>query len=348
MSDRVWYTTREAVKDALSVKETARNNNAVDRAIRTASDMVEGQLHRRFYPELTTRYFDWPNRLSTRTWLIWLDENEMISVTSLVSGGVTISASDFNLEPKGYGPPFDSLELDISTSAAFTTGATFQNSIAITGLFGYTNNEETNGALNEALDTTETLVDVTDSSRIGVGSLIRVDSERMQVVGRSMMDTTQNIVGSLTASDSDVTVAVADGTAFFVGEVILLDSERMLIVDIAGNNLTVDRAYDGSVLATHTTSDVYAPRRLEVVRGVLGTTAASHNTSTAISRHLVPPLVEELCIAEALNLFLQRTTGWSREIGSGDNARESSGRGLAQIRRDAWISHGRKARTRAV
>src|SRR5690606_22447868 len=56
-----WYTTRETVKAALDYKETARNDAQVDRAIESASRAVEGLLHRRFYPETATRYFDWPN-----------------------------------------------------------------------------------------------------------------------------------------------------------------------------------------------------------------------------------------------------------------------------------------------
>lgn len=344
--DRVWYTTREAVKSALDIKETARSNNAVDRAIRTGSDLVEGVLRRVFYPEIDTRYFDWP---SNPFWRLWLNENELISVDTFLAGTVSIGSSDYFLEPKGNGPPFTSIDLDRSTSVSLIEGDTNQNALAITGLYGYRNDEESNGLLAEALDTTETGVDVTDSSAIGVGSLIRVDSERMQVTGKSYMDTTVNLVGNMDADNADGIVDVADGTLFFVGETVLIGAEKMLIVEIAGNNLIVERAYDGTTLAAHTAGDdVYAPRRLTVVRGVLGTTAASHLTATAISRWLPPPLVEELCIAEALNVLSQRASGWAREVGSDENRREATGRGLKEIRRLAIQAHGRKLMTRAV
>lgn len=54
------YATREEVKSALDIKQTARNNDQVDRAIDSASRAVEGLLHRVFYPTFDTRYVDWP------------------------------------------------------------------------------------------------------------------------------------------------------------------------------------------------------------------------------------------------------------------------------------------------
>lgn len=345
---RIAYTTREAVRTALDSKNSARNNSAVDRAIRSASDTVEGFLRRRFYPELTTRYIDWPTNQGTPSYRVWLDENELIDLDTMTSGGTAI-ASGFELEPKGDGPPYYAIELDLSGSASFTSGSTFQNSIVLTGTFGYRDDSDVAGALAEALDNSETGVDVTNSAAIGVGSVIKVGDERMQVTDKTMLDSTQNIGGNLTAVNSDVTVPVTTGSAYFVDEVILVDAERMLIVDIAGNNLIVQRAYDGTVLATHTTgADVYAPRTLTVVRGVLGTTAAAHDTAAAISRWVVPPLVEELCIAETLNILQQRGSAWAREVGSGDSVREASGRGIAQIRKDAWRAHGRKIRLATV
>lgn len=345
---RVWYTTRGAVKAAFDSKETARNNREIDRAIATASDLVDGILRRRFYPEVATRYFDWPNNSGTPSWNLWLDENELISVTTLVSAGNSIVSPDFILEPNGEGPPYTSIELDKSTISGWYSGDTNQNSIVITGLFGYRNDEEACGSVSEALDNSETDVDVTDSSVIGVGSLIRIDSERMRVTKMSYIDTTQNLATPIDADNADETVAVADGTSFFEGEVILLDAEKMLIVEIAGNNLIVERAYDGSTLASHTGSDVYAPRRLTVVRGVLGTTAATHNSSTAISRWVPPPLVEELCIAEAANVYQNRTAAWSGSVQRGEARIAIGGSELEALRRRAIEAHGRKPHVRTA
>src|SRR5690606_34488219 len=133
--------------------------------------------------------------------------------------------------------------------------------------------------------------------------LIKLGTEHMVVTGRSMLDTGQNIGADLDASNSAVTVAVTDGTAFSAGETLLIGSERMLIVDVAGNNLIVKRAWDGSVLAAHTSgADIYASRTLTVERGALGTTAATHLDNAAVSRHVVPGAVRALAVAEALEI----------------------------------------------
>ncbi|NGO68520.1 hypothetical protein [Streptomyces boncukensis] len=347
----VWYATREDVKGGLDYPEVARSNRMIDRAIEAASRDVEALTHREFTPTVDTREFNWPNQSYARSWRLWLNQHELISVATLASGGTTISASDFFLEPSADGPPYNRIEIDLSSSASFSAGDTHQQSIVITGLWGYRNNETTLGATVEALDASETGVDVDGdtSAEAGVGSVLRVDDERIEVTGRAQLDTGQNLGGNLTASTSDQTVTVSDGTGYAVGEVLLIDSERMLITDIAGNNLTVKRSWDGTTLAAHSSgADIFAPRTLTVTRGALGTTAATHSTSATVYRWDPPGPVRELVEALAMNTVLQKSSGYARTVGAGENQRESSGRGLRDLRQRVYVSHGRKARTRAV
>jgi hypothetical protein len=346
----IWYTTRESVKSALDSAETARNNVQVDRAIESASRSLEGLLHRRFYPQTATRYFAWPNRQYARSWRLWLDQDEVASVSTLVAGGVTIPATDYFLEPANSGPPYTRVEVDLGSSSAFSSSGTHQRAIAITGVFiGCPVDEEPAGALAALISSTSaTTCNVTDSSLIGVGDIIKVDSERMLVTGKSMLDTAQN-VSNLTAANSDVAITGITAGTIAVGEIILVDSERMLAVDVAGTTVTVKRAWDGSVLAAHSSpTDIFAGRTLTVTRGALGTTAATHSNGAAITKHVVPGLVKELCVAEAINTIQQETSGYAREVGEGENAREASGRGLREIRNDALAAYGRKARSAAV
>jgi hypothetical protein len=351
------YVSREAVKESLDVKLTARTDAQVDRAIESASRSVEGLLHRRFYPWTGTRYFDWPDRTSPTSYRLWLDENELISVTTLVSGSDTITASEYFLrrEDGRDEAPYTKVELDLADSASFTTGSTHQRNIAITGVYGYGNDTESAGSLVEALDSSETAVDISDSSLIGVGDLIKVESEYMNVTGKSMLDTGANLntTDSLAVSNSDVSVTLG-GTLTNppqVGETILIDSERMLVVDSANSVLTVKRAYDGTVLAAHTggsSTHIYALRTLTVERGSVGSTAAAHNTSTAISKHVVPGPVQELTLAYALNNLLQRQSGYARIAGEGESAREFSGRGIRALEKDVIRSHGRQLRMAGI
>lgn len=347
----VWYTTREDVKSALDSKETARNNAQVDRAIEGASRAVEGYLHRTFYPQIATKYFDWPNSQSTRAGRLWLDDNEVISATNVSSGGTTIAPADYNLEPANYGPPYDRLEIDRAGSAAFSSGATSQRAVSITGTFGYSDTWTTYGATAEALDGSETDVDVTGAAsvNVGVGSLIKVDSEVMIVTGRTLLTTGTTLNGSSLAQKNDVTQVLTSGAAVTTGEVVTMGSEKMLVTDIAGNNLTVIRGWDGTTLATHSGSTVYAPRTLQVLRGQLGTTAATHLTAAALSVWQVPGLLKSLVTAEAVNMLLQESAGYARTSNTGDGgSSQQFGRALESLREDAYTQLGRKARHRAV
>jgi hypothetical protein len=346
------YASREDVKRALDSAETARNDTQIDRALAASTGAVEGLLHRRFVPITATRYFDWP-RPYARSWRLWLDQHELISATTVTAGGAAIADSDYLLRPYD-GPPYTHVEIDLASSAAFAAlPATHQQAVAITGVYGHSAEEASAGALAEVLDASETGVDLNSSAAaaIGVGHIIKVDSERMIVTGKTMLDSGQNLTStSLTASAADVSVTVADGTGFAIGETILIDSERMLVVDIAGNRLVVKRAWDGTVLAahTHTTADIYALRTLTVTRGALGTTAATHSTSAAIARHVVPGLVNALAVAEAMNVLLNEGSGYARTAGQGENAREYWGRQLGMLREQAYTAFGRKARLRAA
>lgn len=302
----VWYATREDVKSAPDYKATARANAAVDDAIEAASRAVEDLTHRKFYPEIDTRYFDWPTRQTTST-RIWLNEDELLAATAVVSGGVTLTASEYFLGPANT-LPYNRIEVNLGESGSFTVADTPQRSMAITGTYGYPTGLSSAGGITVAMNASVTAVDVSDSGAIGVGSVLLVDSEHMIVTDKLSVDTTVDIGGNLTAALNNETVPVADGTAFSVGEQLLIGAEQMLIVDIGGNNLVVKRAYDGSTLATHTTGDsIYAKRRLTVERGSLGTTAASHLDNAAISTLTFAGLCRALCVAEALVELNART-----------------------------------------
>jgi hypothetical protein len=348
-----WYATREEIKAELDVKETARSNAKIDRALADATEAVEGLTHRVFYPVQDTRKMDWPPRTGATPWILRLDANELISVTSLTSGGVTIAPGDYLLRRADdrAEPPYTRIEINLSGRASFGGGSTYQQDITVTGLFGYRNDETAAGTLAAQVaspSATTITVDGPASAALGIGSLLRIDNERMIVTGRSMLDTGQGFGDSMTAANNDVSIGAANGAAYAVGEVILRDSERMLIVDIAGNLLTVTRAWDGTVLAAHTDSAIYAPRTLTVARGALGTTAATHSNGASVYRWDAPGSVRQMCVAEALTDLLQGRSGYARTAGSGENEREASGRGLKDLRDRVYTSHGRKARMRSV
>lgn len=356
MASGIWYATREQVARSLEVFNSARANPIIDSKIAAASLSVEGRMHRRFYPEVRTIKADWPNYSYSPSWDFDLGINEMISVSGVVSGGVSISPSNVILRRADgrVEPPYTMLQISLASSASFSAGNTFQQSLAITGLFGWNDTDTSiasaalGGNINASV-TTLVLNPVGGIYDVGVGSITLIGTERVILTQRRMSDTTINTAGTLAVLQSAQTLAVTDGTNFAVGEVILIDAERMRIVDVAGNNLIVDRAWDGTTLAAHSSGvDVFALRTFTAKRGALGSTAASHTLADSAYAHVFPELITELCVAEAVTLLEQNAGGYARVIGSGASTREAKGEGLADIRDQAYIAYGRKLRLGAI
>ncbi len=338
------YATREAVKRALDSAETARNNQRIDDACQSASRSVDALCRRRFYPELATRYFDWPNTQYAAPWRLWLDANELISLTALSAGGDLIAAGDYLLRRMDDRdePPFTLIETNLATGGAFTSGASHQRSIAATGLFGYRDDETAAGTLAATIDSSTTAVTVSDGSAVGVGDLLRCGDERLIVTGKDWVDSGQNIGGNLTASAADVSVLVTTGSAYHSGESILIDAETMLIVGVAGNTLIVRRAWDGSPLVTHTaTADIYAARALTCTRAALGTTAIAHSSAAALLRQVWPPLVAQLALAEALVELQMQGSGYAGKRGSGSGEADPAGGSIEDLRKRVCRAHRR-------
>lgn len=355
---RPCYVTRERVKQAADIKLTARNDWQVDQAIEAASDGIDGFLHRQFYTVLATRFVDWPNFQGTYPWKVYLDQAELADVTGTVpvvtTGGSspqTIPAGNLIFGPYNYSPPFTTMQIDRSTNSAFGVGNTPQKDIHITGLFGYQDVFAPAGALAAAMsDTTGTVAQVTNGALVGVGDVFMVDTERMLVTDKAALSTGQTQQGSgvSTASKADQLLAVTDGTKFAPQETVVLDAERMLIVDVLGNNLSVIRAWDGTTLATHSGATVYALRKLTVTRGANGSTAATHLINAAAQVAVVPAMVRELALGEALVDIQQQLGAYAQTQGEGASAITKIGQGLPDLRVRCMARHGRQVRQRTV
>lgn len=324
--DGVAYCTVEQVQDTLDQADALRLNRRIADGCRAGTRAVEGELHRRFYPLTATRYLD-PRRVSGET--LWVNDidNEIISLTSLtVDGTLYTEGTDYYLDY--IGPPYTAIRLLRDAGRSWSTDE--RGNVAV-GVFGGSANTEPAGALAAAVsDTTGTAVTVTDSSLLGVGDLLAVDSERVTVSAKSLVTTTATVTGSVAADESVTTIPVSSGALVHAGEMILVGAERLYVEDVVGNNLIARRAQNGSVLAAHVNTDVvYAPRLLTVRRGAAGTTAAQHLTAATLVRNLPPSQVTEAALAVAINYVEQGKAGYTRTAGVGDNRRQTGGTGVA-------------------
>lgn len=356
-----WYCVREDVKLAMDMVDSARSNADIDRQIDASARMIDGVMHRTFWPQTDTRSWDWPNIQVSHPWRLWFDHNEMASVAQLSSSGVVIPSSTYKLYPNwapGYNQAYEWLELDVSQTSTFNATATWQNSISATGVFmGCALVEFSAGALVGSLTSSATTFNPGIPGYRGVGSILRVDSERMVVTGRTMVSTTITLVGNLLAQMASNLVGVADVTQFALGEVILIDGEKMYITDTSGpTNLVVKRAWDGTPLAAHTGgATIYAARQLTVTRGALGTTAASHSALAPIVEYEPPSLIRQLNVAQAVvNLTMTRagypspTGRRSSAVGVAGERPATAPSDLSELWERAETAYRRKGRKRTV
>lgn len=363
---RPCYCTREEVMRALDVQQAAYRTDQVDRAILAAADAVESLCQRRFYPITGTRTFDWPNFQYAYPWRLWLEGTELAAQpTKVVSGAllpvpVEIVSGDYTVRPSAEsppeaGPPYRVLELRRDLSASFGSNPTPQQDIGITGDFGFNTNTVAAGTLAAGINASVTALTVSDSSVLGVGNWLLAGTERMIVTDSTYVDTGIVFSSGITTSQaSDRVGVVPDGTKFSVGEVIMVGFEWMVINQIVGNNIVVKRAWDGSLLSTHLGTDhIWARRSYTVIRGALGTTAASHILGDALAVGETPGLVNELAVAEALVWLSQEPAAYagspSGTASQGSRREPKPGMGLPDIRQRVLDSRfAQKARSRAV
>ncbi len=349
-----WYISREKTKRAGDINGPDKNA-IVDRHIEAASRRIDQETRRFFIPRTETRLYRWPRRQLSLATILWVDQ-DLISVTTLQtkaqdSSPTTISSDDFFVEPNNLGPPFNRIEIDESSAAAFEAGATQQRSISVLGSWGYGNDTRSAGTVASGLASSASATSfvVSDASLIGVGDTLLIESEQLFVSERANAALGSILIdGALTATKSETTVTVDASHGLKASEVILVDSERMFIESISTNDLTVIRAYDGSTLAAHDTDTaVNVFRTLTVERGANGTTAATHADATAISVYEPPFDIGTLCLADALAALNQEQSGWGRTVGASGGEIEFSGRSLAAYRKDT-ISKYKRMREAAI
>lgn len=342
----VWYATRERVMRAADVKATAYLASEIDTAIGSATRAVDALIRRGdetrpgLAPWTGSITFDWPTYAERDDFLISLDPHSIISITSAVSGGTTITSSAYGYPPK-YGAPFDRLAVSRSGTASFDPGdAGGQRSLVVTGVWAGTPvTESAKSTWLLAGNPNASITTLTLNAPLGVGNLVRIDSERVIITERYWATSAQT--GTLAADRAAQSLTVSDGTAFFVGEELLIEAERVLVRDITGNILIVQRAVSGTTLAAHTAALIYYSRSFEVERGALGTTAAAHAANALLYIWKPPPLAESLCVAYALDQRSQESSAYARTVGSGEGERNASGAGLKVLEERVLAAYGR-------
>jgi hypothetical protein len=340
-----WYTTREAFKRALSISDPSKNP-VIDIAIEAASREFDNETGQWFIPRFKTRRYPWPQNGVSTSWILELDQ-PLQTITTLAKDGTdatAIVAADYFLEPNNSGPPYHSIEIDLSSSAFYSSKDTHQRAIAVTGTWGLSADTRSAGTLAEDDDGSETALDSSDASLIDVGHTVLIGSEQMFVKEKAFTInvTTVGMGGGLGSSKATQSITVNNSGSILDGEIIEIGAERMLVTSASGTTVNVIRAWDGTSLAAHSNGavvDVY--RTLTVERTVNGTSAATHSSGDAISVYEPPFDVQLAVLGRAAVKYTLMQGGNIGAIGSGAGSRFSS---LEEIEKlwDRTVRHYRR------
>lgn len=335
-----FYCSREQTKRAIPINGVTADRQ-IDRIIEAESRAIDRKLRRWFIPRTETRLYRFPARNQGGSH-IWLDA-DLLSLTTLRSEAqnttpTTIAATDYFLEPANE-PPYNRIEIDLSSNSVFQAGDTPQRSISVLGSWGYDDETASAGTVSSGLATDATVVAMvcSDASRLEVGDTMLIETEQIFVSDRSFAALGTVLVNDagITADKADVAITLDASHGVVAGEVILLDSEQLLVESVATNILTTQRAYNGTVLASHADDTaVHINRTLTIVRGVNGTTAAVHPNATAVNKYAVPKDIMDWCLAETISTYLQERSGYARTIGSGEGEVQVSGKALDKLRKE--------------
>lgn len=327
----VAYASRDDVALATDSSFGFRDTRRIDRAVLAASRRVDRLCKRRFFPELGSRTFivdDWP----VSSWLD-LAQHDLVSVTSMVDADGSVGASEYTLRPvnaAAVGEPYVEIEFDSVPST----------SVTVTGLWGWPESLEAKATLAANITTTTATTFTSTLDNIGVGMAVKIDDEYMHVTGNNFVDSGDNLAATLNANSvTDVELTL---TGYTVGEVLLIDTEQMRVEAVKTSTIVVERAVNGTVIASHNSgTDIYVNRSYTVTRGVLGSTAATHASGATVYQVNAPSLVRDLTVAYAVDTLLQERSGYARETGSGDSKREALTPGLRALERDVREAFGR-------
>ena len=179
------YVGVESFRAATNNPDTTRDAAILEHLL-AASREIERLTFRRFFPVTATNKYRWPPFHVAASWEIWT-EDDLLSVSSIFvadsgQNASPVALTHYFLEPQPFGPPYNRVEIDLSSGDVFQAGPTPQQSVAITGQWGYANTTRAAGTLGAAITTTTaTTITISDDTLIDQGDVILIDSEALYV-----------------------------------------------------------------------------------------------------------------------------------------------------------------------
>lgn len=182
------YATLQEFKDFVrsrggSVQTDTTDDAVVELLLKSASRYIESATGRNFTPLVETRYYDVPSGDEIDPRMLKVD-GDLLEVITLTNGdGTVVSSTEYSLRPKNTTPHFGIRLVDNSTYVWASDGAgDTHDVISVLGFWGYHNHYSSlawypGGTSSEAMDASETGLDVVSNANFVVGDLIKYDNE---------------------------------------------------------------------------------------------------------------------------------------------------------------------------
>jgi len=179
-----------------------------------SSRLIDRRCHRRFYPRIETRHFDYQDTLR-----LFVDD-DLLAVETLTVDDSTIANTEWLLYPLTQYPKAW-IEIKHNSTSLFTYSGTPQDCIQVTGTWGYHDDWD-----NAWVDSQDTVQD----------------------------DPLTNAATSLTVADADGVDINGLTPRFSVGSLLKIEDEYLVVttVNTSTNTLTVQRGVNGTTAAQHT------------------------------------------------------------------------------------------------
>lgn len=301
------------VSDLIADKQSPGVDEArMFQAIREASDFLQKEIGQ-FIPVIIAYKLNGQGRDT-----LWTPP--MLSITSIVNDGITLSAIDYILKPdNGFWPngPYGRIlvDPDATNLSCWVDEEDGVEVIGPSGLYLRIANIGATVADTTKQTSSQATLKVSDGSLVSPGMILLIGSEQEAVTGWGSPTTGVTTCNGAVAATDD-TVTFADGSLVNVGEIIRIDFEQMKIKDKNGHVGEIIRGWNGTRKVAHLTGanvDVY--RTVTVERGINGTTAAEHLNGVSISRYCVPDDIQFLCKEIAMLIVNKALSGYQGRTG---------------------------------
>ncbi len=200
------YTDIAKLKRRLNMASVTTNDTEFSELLNAASRQIDKYCDRKFYVKSETRYFP---GVSSRLWI-----NDLLSINTSgfktdedgdATFENTLATTDYILYPLNSYPKTRIELSDDSDYGGFGTGV--KRGVQIAGLWGYGDGESAtpyyaDTSTAEALDASETGIDVTSAANLRAGMTILVESEQMYIseIVNNVLTVTRAVNGTTAAT----------------------------------------------------------------------------------------------------------------------------------------------------